>query len=129
MLCDSSTPLVSLSGTTTVFAAGSTVKMYKAATVPGGAITGVPNYFAAQLIRQDRGTSRPVGFNFWKCAISSGLSLSASITEFASLELQLKALEPAATEYASGGVMQHLSNIVTANPVFLAFDVADGATA
>jgi hypothetical protein len=108
--------------------AGASVRIYKAQTIAGGNITGV-NYFAAQLIRLDRGTSRPVGFNFWKTAISSGLSLSASVTEFASLELQLKALEPAASEYATGANLAHLATIIPGNPVFQAFDVADSAVA
>jgi len=123
------TPLVGVSGSANAFAAGSSVKLYKSPIIAGGAITGVPNYFSAQLIRLDRGTGRPVGFDFWKTAISAGLSLSASITEFASMEMQLKALEPAATEYATGGIMAHLGTIIPANPVFRAFDVSDAATA
>lgn len=121
-------PLVGVAGSVNAFATGTSVKLYKSPIIAGGAITGVPNYMAAQLIRLDRGTGRPVGFNFWKTAISSGLSLSASVTEFASMEMQLKALEPAASEYTSGGIMAHLGLIIPANPVFMAFDVSDAAT-
>jgi hypothetical protein len=123
------TPLVAPTGAANSFAAGASVRLYKAQTIAGGAITGVPNYFAAQLIRQDRGTGRPMGFNFWKSAISSGISLSASVTEFASMDMQLKALEPAATEYAAGGVLAHLTDVIPSNPVFQVFDVPDSAAA
>lgn len=126
---DSNTPIVGPGGGATVaFTAGSQVRLYKAATIPGGAITGVPNYFAAQLLRLDRGTGRPVGFSFWKTAISAGMSLSSTVTEFASLDLQLKALEPAAAEFSVGGPLQHLAAIIPSSPVFQAFDVSDAAS-
>lgn len=125
---DSNTPIVAPTGAANAFAVGATVKMYKAATIPGGAIS-VPQYFAAQLIRLDRGTGSPVGFNFWKTTISSGINFNASVTEFASFDLQLKALEPAYSEYVSTGtgLLKHLSTIIPANPVFQVFDVSDAA--
>lgn len=125
---DANTPLVAPTGSTNAFAAGSSVKLYKAMTVAGGAITSVPNYFSAQLLRLDRATGRAVGYNFWKCAISSGLDLSASVTEFSSFDLQVKVLIPAAVEYAAGGTMPHLASIIPTYPAFLGFDTSDAAT-
>lgn len=118
---DSGTPLVN------AFAASSVVTVYRAKPIVGGGITGTPNYMSVQLLRTDRGTGRPVGFNFWKCTLASGMSWNASVTEFAGFDMNLKALIPAATEYAAGGSMAHLNNVIPYYPVFMAFDVSDAA--
>lgn len=125
---DAGTPIVGPAAAANAFAVGADVRMYKAATIPGGAIS-VPQYFAAQLIRLDRGTGNPVGFNFWKTTIAAGINFNASVTEFASFDMQLKALEPAASEYVSTGTgaLKHLSSIIPTNPVFQVFDVSDAA--
>lgn len=109
-------------------AIGDSVRFYKTSTVPGGAITGVPKYFSAQLIRLDRGTGRPVGFNFWKTTLASGMSLGATIAEFASMDLQLKALEPALSDYTGTGKLVHVADVIEVNPVFVLFDVSDYGT-
>ena len=124
----SNTPLVAPASQANAFPAGATVKIYQSDTVPIGAISGVPNYFSVQLLRQDRQTGRTVGINFWKCTISAGPSITNSVTEYSSYELQIKALQPAAIEYATGGALNHLAALIPSNPVALVFDVSDAAT-
>lgn len=124
---DANTPLVAPTGTTNTFAAGSVVKAYKSALVTFGGVTSV-NYYSAQLLRLDRGTSRTVGFNFWKVAVSAGATIAGTPTEFASLDLSLKCLEPAASEYATGAVMDHLADLIPLHPIGMMFDVSDGAS-
>lgn len=120
-------PVVGVASSASAFAAGSTVKLYKSPIIAGGAISGTPNYMSAQLVSLDRATARPIGFNFWKTAISSGPNIGLATTEFSSFDLQLKAMRPSALDYATGGVMAHLASVIPNNPVFLAFQVSDGA--
>lgn len=120
------TPLTAAGGGTNVFAAGTVVKAYKAQTIAGGALNNV-NYFSMQLLRLDRGTNSPVGCNIWKAAIAGSSSIGAGVTDFASSELQVTFLEPAASEYAVGGSLVHLATVIPANPAFMWFDVSDAA--
>jgi hypothetical protein len=124
LVLDADTPIVTITGAANTFSAGSSVAFYKAATIAGGAAS-APVYFSVQLISLDRGTGRPVGYNIWKAAIASGLSASSGVTEFASTNMELKFLEPAAADYGPGGPLAHLAEIISSNPVFLLFDVPD----
>jgi hypothetical protein len=121
---ESTRALVSIAGKP-AFAQNASVKLYKAPTISGGNISSAPQYFSAQLIRLDRTTGRPVGFNFWKTSIATGAAISAAVTEFASTDMQLKAMEPLDSEYAAGGALVHLASIIPSNRVFQIFDAAD----
>lgn len=101
------------------------VKVAKVRTLSGGNADGTPKYFGAQIVRLDRSSGVPIGFDFWKTTLAAGLSFSSNVTDFASFELQLKALEPSAIDYASGGDLYHLREIIPTNPVFRVFDVPD----
>lgn len=105
------------------------VRVYKATSLSGGDTDGIPAYFTAQLIRLDRNTSRPVGFNFWKTTISSGMSIAASVADFASFDLQLKALEPSDAELEASGSFYHIADTIKKHRVFQVFDVSDSASA
>lgn len=109
---DAGTPtLHDYSGTT------ETIHVYQARPVSiGGSVS--TQYFAVTVISQNRGKSgRPSVFNFWKCAIASGLSFATNAEDFAGTEIVFNALEPAATEYASGGDLEHVDDLITAHPV------------
>lgn len=113
--------------TPTLFAyngASESVVMYVLHQVAIGGVAQA-NYFTVQVLRQDRQTGRPVGYNFWKAAIGSGLTDSGNSDDFSSTDLNIKILIPAASEYASGGVMEHLANIIPAHPVGMYFGGAD----
>lgn len=101
-----------------------TIHVFKAAPIAVGAIQET-NYMAVQVIQIQRGTARPVGFNFWKAAINSGLTMANNPQDFASTEFSLKMLEPAASEYGAGGDLLHLANIIPTNPVGMYFGGGD----
>jgi hypothetical protein len=106
--------------------AGSEIYIYRARTAGGGNVD-VANYFSASLIRQDRGSLRPVGFHFWKCTLNSGMSWRASPTDWATFELQLSVLEPSSSEYYQGGPLAHLKDIIPSHPSYMLVDVSDNA--
>lgn len=83
------------------------------------------NYVSVQVLQQERATGRPIGYNFWKAAISSGLSDGSNADDFASTELGLKILVPAASEYAVSGVMDHLAAVIPDYPLGMYFGGAD----
>lgn len=112
------------------FASGERVRFYQPTLVAGGGTSPKPKYFTATLLRTDRGTGRPVGFHFWKTTIAAGISLGATVSDFGSFEMQLKALEPAAMDYEGVGTsLHHVATEIQNNPVFTLFDVSDSATA
>lgn len=95
------------------FAAGANVRMYRADPIAVGNVTQV-NYFSVQLLRTDRATGRPVVTDFWKAAIASGMQMGATAAEFASTELQLKFLKPAASDIA--GSLSHQASQIALYP-------------
>jgi hypothetical protein len=98
--------------------------VYAAHPVAIGAITQT-NYFAVQVLQTERATGRPIGYNFWKAAISSGMNDGSNADDFASTELGLKLLVPAAAEYDTGGDLEHLANIIPTHPTGLYFGGGD----
>ena len=116
---DAGTPLLfDMDGT------AETVHVFKAAQVPVGAIQET-NYFAVQVLQLQRGTNRPVGFNFWKCAVGAGMTFATSATDFASTDMVIKMLEPAEAEYGAGETLEHLANFIPTNPVGMYFGGGD----
>lgn len=110
---DAGTPLLfDVNGTT------DTVYIYNIEQVPIGAISQT-NYFSVQLVQTERSTGRPLTFNFWKGAIGAGMNYGTNATDFASTDLNVKLLQPAASEYAVGADMEHLANIIPTNPTGL----------
>lgn len=94
------------------------VRVYVAHQVAiGGAATTA--YMAVEIWQQERSTGRPVGFKFWKAAISSGMNMQQGSADFASTDLQLKFLIPSAAEYGVGGPLAHLADIIPSNPMGL----------
>lgn len=101
----------------------------KSKLVAGGDITGAPTYFTAQLLRTDRKTGTTVGFNFWKCAISSGISWNANVTEFATLDLNFKVLVPTSSDLTDSNRLSGVKTYIDANPAFMIFDTSDSVAA
>jgi hypothetical protein len=103
-----------------------TIKIYVAQQVGIGAVQ-TTAYFAAQVVQVERKTGRPVGFNVWKSTIATGMSMGTNAEDFASTDLQIKMLDPAAAEYASGGVLEHIGVFVPSHPQGMMFYGADDA--
>jgi hypothetical protein len=102
------------------------IKIFVAQQVAVGGVAET-NYFSAQILQVERKTGRPVGFNIWKSAIASGMNMSTNAEDFASTEVQFKMLEPAAAEYAVGGSLAHLADIIPTHPQGFLFYGADDA--
>lgn len=85
--------------------------VYIAHQVPIGNVSQT-NYFSAMLIQQDNATGRPNTVNFWKCSTSGSLEIATNADDFASNDLELKCLEPAASEYGAGGDLEHVAALI-----------------
>jgi hypothetical protein len=103
-----------------------TINIYHAQQVGIGAIQ-TTNYFSAEILQVERKTGRPVGVQVWKATIASGMTLGSNAEDFASNELQIKLLDPAAAEYGAGGDLEHLSDIIPSHPQGMMFYGADDA--
>lgn len=103
-----------------------TIHVYVAQQVGIGAVQ-TTNYFSAQVLQVERKTGRPVGFNIWKATIASGMTIASNAEDFASNDLSIKMLDPAASEYAVGGDLVHLAAIIPSHPQGMMFYGADDA--
>lgn len=74
------------------------------------------NYMSVQVIQKDNATGAPKIFQAWKASVSSGMDYSTSTTDFGSTELTLNCLQPAASEFAGGGPLDHLASIISSYP-------------
>lgn len=102
------------------------VHIFKSHAVAIGNIQQV-NYFACQVIQQERSTGRPVGFHFWKASIATGMTIASNATDFASNDFQLKMLRPSAQEYAAGGPLAHIAAVIAGHPSGLYYAGGDNA--
>ena len=106
------------SGTPTLFAYSSGAVVFMSRPVAIGAITST-NYFAVMLVEKENSTGRPIVWSFWKAAVASGMEVATNADDFASTDMVLKLLEPAASEYDTGGALEHLENIIPTHPIGL----------
>jgi len=106
------------------YTAANGVAVYAARQVAIGDVSST-NYFAVQVIEIEKASGRPVGYNFWKSAVSTGMTDASNADDFASTDLTLKLLAPAAAEYGTGGDLEHLANIIPSHPVGMYFAGAD----
>lgn len=92
-----------------------TVNVYVVNPIAIGGITKT-NYFSMSMLQADTGTGKPKGFEFWKTALGGSMTYTTNATDYASNDLELKILQPAADEYGIGGDLAHLSAEIQANP-------------
>lgn len=107
---DADTPtLFAYDGTT------SPAKVFAADPIPVGAVTST-NYFASQVLGTRR-DGQPMGFIFWKCAISSGLEMAFSSDDFGTTPGEFKILQPSASDFGTGGPLEHVAALIANNPL------------
>jgi hypothetical protein len=94
--------------------------VYRANQIGLGASTAT-NYFSLDVLGTENASGKPIGFKFWKAAVSGGLDYSFSNDNYAVTPLTFKVLQPAAAEWASGAAMEHLSNIIPTHPLGMQF--------
>jgi len=95
--------------------ATTTFKVFKANQVAIGGLTKT-NYFSVMLVGVANNTGRPKVVSFWKGAISGDAEISQNADDFASTSIEIKCLTPAATEYATGGDLEHIADLIPAHP-------------
>jgi hypothetical protein len=99
--------------------------VYLSSQVAIGAITQT-NYFSCQLLQLERASGRPIGFDFWKGSIGAGMTFATNAEDFASTEMNIKLLQPSATEYAAAqDPLYHLRDIIPSNPTGMYFGGGD----
>jgi len=99
---------------------GATTRIFKgnqsAIGAGGGCAAGSQN-FSVQLTQLQKANCRPVSFVFWKGTIGAGMTYNTDATDFASTELNIKLLQPAASEYATGADLEHVAALIPSHPV------------
>lgn len=90
-------------------------KVFKATPVAIGA-NSTTQYFSVQVLGSDR-RGLPVGFIFWKCAMSSGLEVGFNSDDFNSNSGELKILSPSAADLAVGGDLHTVAAQVAKYPL------------
>ena len=88
-------------------------------TYPIGKSLTKTNYFSLQVIQSEFSSGRPLPWNFWKASVSSGLELAMNATDFASTNLEISVLEPAASEYGTGGDLEHVADLIAQYPIYM----------
>lgn len=90
-------------------------KVFKATPVAIGA-NATTQYFSVQVLGADR-RGLPVGFIFWKCAMSSGLEVGFNSDDFNTNSGELKILSPSAADLAVGGDLNTVAAQVAKYPL------------
>jgi hypothetical protein len=98
--------------------AGGVINVYKANPVKLGAVSRI-NYFSATLV-QLGSSGKPTVWNFWKCSIGGNMDYATSAEDFASSTMELKVLEPSATDYGVGGPLVHAAAMIADHPMGMA---------
>jgi len=98
--------------------ANSTYTVYKNEVVRAGEPDPTKQFFSATLVQLDRNTGAPLVFDFWKCSMTSGLNVALNNANFSSMDIQVKVLKPTARDYASGGPLAHLNQIIPRFPTW-----------
>lgn len=91
------------------------VEIFNAQPIPIGAVDQV-QYFGVQVIQRNWQNGRPRVFDFWKGAVSAGMTFETSNQDYGTQNLQIEILEPSVEDYATGGPLEKLANIIPAFP-------------
>lgn len=94
---------------------GTVFQIYVAHQVPIGAITKT-NYFSLMLIQQENSTGNPKVVSYWKAAIGGSMEVATTSDDFASSTMDLKILQPASVDYAVGGDLADMADLIPLHP-------------
>ena len=90
-------------------------KVFKSHGVAAGNVTST-NYFSVSVVQQKVSTGAPVVWNFWKAANSGSMEQGMSVSDFASLSMEFKILQPTATDTGLNGDLHHMESIIASYP-------------
>lgn len=90
--------------------------VFKANAVAAGAITKT-NYFSAMIISQRNADGRPTVWSLWKVSNSGSMEEGNQATDYASLSMELKILQPSASDVKVGGPLATVAPLVSLYPL------------
>ena len=93
--------------------AGDTIYKADNAGIGGNATT---SYFTMDIIGKDQATGKPMGFQLWKVAVTSGLDFSFSGDAWGTTSMAFKAMLPTSADTLAGGDLAHTSTYNSKNP-------------
>lgn len=104
--------------TPTLFAYPANITKIFAAQPIGKAITKT-EYMSCQVLQSQFSDGRPIAWNFWKVSGGSGLELAMNATDFSTTQVTLNAMEPAATDFQTGGPLNNVADIIAEYPIYM----------
>ncbi len=108
----------------TLIAGGSVLRVFRAVVSSVGNLAATA-YYGVSLVQRDLKTGRPIVFNFWKVTAKGGMDYGTNATDYNSTSLSLEVLEPSAVDYAVGGDLEHLADIIPTAPMWQLLNSAD----
>lgn len=99
-------------------------KVFKASAIAAGNVTKT-NYFSVMLLQQKNSSGRPSVWTVWKAANTGSMEQSTSSTDYASLTMDVKILQPTLTDVAVGGALVNMASLIALYPSAARFAGAD----
>lgn len=98
--------------------------VFKAHGIAAGNVTKT-NYFSVMLLQQKNSTGRPAIWSIWKAANSGSMEQGTSATEYASLTMEMKILQPTLSDVGVGGGLNNVASLIAMYPSAARFAGAD----
>lgn len=76
-------------------------------------------YFSIQVLQTEFSTGKPIPWNFWKGSITNGLELALNPTDFSTTSMEISMLEPAASDFQTGGQLEHVKDFILDYPIWM----------
>lgn len=99
--------------------------VFKAHGIAAGNVTRT-NYFSVMLLQQKNNTGRPAIWTIWKAANSGSMEQGTSATDYASLSMEMKILQPTLSDVGVGGDLNNMASLISMYPSAARFAGADG---
>lgn len=104
---------------------GTDFHVFKAHGIAAGNVTRT-NYFSVMLLQQKNNTGRPAVWTVWKAANSGSMEQGTSATDYASLSMEMKILQPTLSDVGVGGDLNNMASLISMYPSAARFAGADG---
>lgn len=99
-------------------------RVFKAHGIAAGNVTKT-NYFTLMLLQQKNKTGRPSIWAVWKVANSGSMEQGTSATDYGTLNMEMKILQPSSTDTGVGGDLNNVASLVNLFPSAVRFAGAD----
>lgn len=98
--------------------------VFKAHGIAAGNVTRT-NYFSVMLLQQKNSSGRPSVWSVWKAANSGSMEQGTSATDYGSLTMDMKILQPTASDVGVGGDLNNVASLISMFPSAARFAGAD----